>query len=91
MRSSFFASYRYYTSRFDLSPFIQQRHLAGKQLGKYTLLQLIGQSDMGAVYIAQDEMLGRQVALKASASLALQPKRCRLDDATQALQQIANR
>ena len=38
--------------------------MIGTRLGQYRIDALIGQGGMGAVYLATDEMLGRQVAIK---------------------------
>src|SRR5262249_44245900 len=36
----------------------------GQSIGKYLLQRLLGKGGMGAVYLAEDTVLGRQVAIK---------------------------
>ena len=36
----------------------------GQQLGKYRIIKSLGQGGEGRVYLAEDESLGRQVAVK---------------------------
>src|SRR4030095_7528361 len=40
------------------------RAIAGKQIGHYQVLNRIGRGGMGEVFLAQDNTLGRKVALK---------------------------
>jgi len=37
----------------------------GRELGHYRVLSLLATGGMGQVYLAQDQRLGRQIALKA--------------------------
>ena len=38
--------------------------LEGQQLGRYRLLSLLGSGGMGNVYLAEDELIDRQIAIK---------------------------
>src|SRR6266550_3757918 len=49
------------------APFIsddQPQLVAGQQIGDYTIVELIGRGGMGEVYLANDRVLNRRVALK---------------------------
>ena len=39
-------------------------NLIGTSLGGYTLIRFLGSGGMGAVYLAEDPVIGQQVAIK---------------------------
>ena len=52
--------------------------LVGRQLSHYRITEKIGQGGMGEVYLAQDDVLGRRIAIKIlPAHVASDPKRMR--------------
>ena len=54
----------------------QRQSLAGRQIGAYQILSLLGAGGMGEVYRARDAKLGRDVAIKVlPASFASDPER----------------
>src|SRR2546428_4835817 len=52
--------------------------LVGSQVGRFHLLQLLGRGGMGEVYLAEDDQLRRQVAIKVIQSEHLDPDATRL-------------
>ena len=58
-----------------VKPLVEDRDLAGQQIGKYELRRLLGRGAAGSVYLADDTLLGRTVALKILADFPTSDRR----------------
>ncbi len=72
------------------APGDKPRLIAGQQLGRYTILEMLGEGGMGVVYSAYDARLDRRVALKFMLGSGTPRERERLRVEARALAQLAH-